>query len=96
VVSGDDPRSRSNDIIRVHKLFQLVRDHPGQDRFDLFVDDVPVEMDGQRSYAHVSLSIEEGLDTIEYTPSLHREAVALLGDDSVRVQVVRNRESVVA
>ena len=93
-LSGTDLRSVSNDMIKVNKLGALLLEHPGRDRFELALNDVFVEMDdGHRCKVRVTFDIED--NTVEYTNSLHRQVVALLGAASVEVHSV-SRESLIA
>jgi DNA polymerase-3 subunit alpha len=86
-LSGSDPRSVSNDIIKVGKLGALLQKHPGRDRFNIVVDDVVVKLeDGQQCKVSVTFDIQQ--NTVAYTNTLHRQVVNLLGEASVAVQVV--------
>ena len=84
-VTGCDRRARSNDIIRVNKLFALLSAHPGLDTFEIVLDDVQV---GEETCL---VTLTPDTNTVAYSPALHQEVTRLLGSSSVKVALSTNR-----
>jgi DNA polymerase-3 subunit alpha len=81
-LSGSNERCVSDDSILVQRLHELLRDHPGSDCYELAVQ--------KRREWEATLDLAS--PTFQYTPTLGRQLVDLLGSAGVQVCVPNGNE----